>query len=334
EIATRAQITLAWVVGERGDWSPAVAIAEDAVAMARDLRDLDPTAQPVELADALVVLAVSDLTAGVPEPPGASKEARELMLDALDDAPYDSRVLAALVRADDLMVRYDPRAFDALFLASEAAELARRIRALEPDNVRFVIAQLGALEMQATALGLAGDGVEALARFREALAVTELAARMEPDNLDNARAVAYMQNRVGDCLFDNGDFSGAERSYRESITVLEGVNRLAPWEGSRVDLGASHFDRGLALEELGRRDDALAEYAAAIAIGEELAQRGEDTEAAGLLAEALVAAAMLERSDRERTRARATRAVALLERVPHHTSAMADTLRLARELLQ
>lgn len=334
EIATRAQIMLAWVTGERGDWTHAPEVAEDAVAMARDLHDLDPTAHPVELADALVLLAVTALTAGVPEPPDAAREARDLMLEAIEDDPYDSRVVAALVRADDLVVRYDPTAFDALFIASEAAELSRRIRALEPTNVRFVIAQLGALEVQGTALAFAGDGVEALTRYREALATTELAARMEPDNPDNLRAVAYMHNRVGDCLADNGDFSGAERSYRESIAVLEAVNAYAPWDGAIVDLGASHYDRGLALEELGRRDDALREYEAAIAIGEQLARTSDDTVTAGMLAQALVAAAMLDRSDRERRRARAARAIALLEHVPHLTSTMAESRRLARALLQ
>jgi len=334
EIATRAQITLAWVLGERGESARAHELAQDAVAMARDLRDVEPGAHAIELADALVVLAVNALIFGSPEPPSAAREARELMLDAADDDPYDTRVLAALARADDLLVRYDPTAFDALLVASEAVELARRIRTLEPTNVRFVITQLGALEMDATARALAGDGEHAIARFREALAAAREAARMEPDNPDNARAVAYMHNRVGDGLMFNGDNVGAEHSYRESIAVLEEIDAHAPWEGSRIDLGSSHHDRGTALEELGRRAEALHEYEATIEIAEELAREADNTEASALLAGALVAAARLDRSDRERTRRRAARAIELLERVPHRTSPMADTLEQARALLQ
>ena len=256
------------------------------------------------------------------------------MLDALDDNPYDTRVLAAIVRVDDLLVRFDPTADDARLVASEGVELARRIRTLEPTNVRFVVAQLGALEMDATARAVAGDGVSAVARFREALAVARVGARMEPDNLDNARVVAYMQNRVGDGLMFIDDAAGAERSYRESIAVLEDINAQAPWEASIIDLGWSHYDLGSALEVLGRRAEALHEYEAAIGIVEELAGVADNTEASSLLGGALVAAAELDRSDRERTRRRAARAIELLERVPHRTDAMMQTLQQARALLQ
>lgn len=334
ELATRAQINLAWVLGERGEWKQAHAAATDAVAMARELRDLAPGGPAVELADALVVLMVNALTAGIAEPPDAAREARSLMLDALDDDPYDSRVLAALVRADDLVLRYDPGALDALLVASEAVDLSRRIRALEPTNVRFVIAQLGALEMQATALALVGERTESLARYREGLGVAETIARMEPDNVDNVRAVAYMHDRVGDCQMLNGDPAAAELSYRESIALLEQVNASAPWEGSRIDLGSSHTDRGSALEALGRRADAMQEYEAAIAIGEGLTHVDGDTVTNAQLAEALVAAADLGREDRERSRRRAARAIELLEGAPHLTNGMAETLDSARALLR
>lgn len=332
EIATRAKISLAWVLGDQGEWERAYEVAQDALALARDLHDVDPAAH-IELADALVVLAVAALTVGAPEPPNTAREARALLLGAADEDPYDHRVLAALVRVDDLLVRYDPAAFDALHVAAEAVELSRRVRALEPTNMRFVVAQQGALEVDATARALAGDGESALSRFREALAVAREGARMEPDNHDNARAVSYLHNRVGDCLMMLRDFAAAEASYRESIAMLEQINAEAPFEASRIDLGASHHDRGSALEGLGRNAEALREYEATIAMMTELAGDGDNTDANGVLAEALIGAASLD-TDRQRVRERATQAIALLERTPHRNIYLEEVLQRARALLK
>lgn len=334
EIATRAQTMRVAVLGERGEWEQAHELAEDAVAMARDLHDTDPEAHAIVLADALVVLSIVARTAGRPRPASATREARELMLDALDQNPYDTRVLVELLRVDGFVVRLDVLAFDACLVAAEAVELARRLRAIEPTNVRFVAAQLGALEVDASARGLAGDGEGAVAGYREALAVARVAARMEPDNLESARVVAYMHDRVGDGLYSTGDLRGAVRSYSEAIAAYEAIVARVPEDSSRGDLVATHYDRGTALEDLGRRDDALLEYESAIALGEALAGDSEDAESTAFLARALVAAALLDPSDRERVRRRAARAIELLEPMHERSTPMVEALQEARELLQ
>ncbi len=334
DIATRAQTSRVAVLAERGEWSRAYEAAEEAVAMARDLRDTEPGEHEALLADALVMLAVVARTSGLPAPMGGPREARELMLNAVEDNPYDTRLLVELLRVDDRVVRLDLLAPDARDVAAEAVDLARRLRAIEPTNVRFVAAQLGALEVDAAARGVCGDREGALVRFREALAVARVASRLEPENLESARVVAYMLNRVGDGEYSVDDFAGAERSYRASIAAYEAIDARAPSQSARIDIVSGHFDLGAALEIQKRKAEAIREYEIVIELGEQMIALAENTEPHGYVARALVSAAMLDKRDRALVRRRAARAIALLEPLPELNSAMAEALHDARTLLQ
>ncbi len=335
EIASRAQLMLASVLGDEGNWEDAYVESEHALALAHDLHDLDADTHQIDVAHALLWTGIHGRAIGVPEVSALLREARAYMLDALDDNPYDTRALLELVRVDDKVVRLDFHAADARMITGEACELVRRLRAIDPTNLEFLRAQLAALETDGVARGLAGDTRGGMAGFHEALATARLAAELEPDNLEAQRTVPYMLNRVGDAQYIAQDVVAATASYRAALDELVRLEARTPTPSGQQDLVHLHYDLGGALDLLGRRREAMAEYDAAIASGDALLRDGENVDVASWVAMASIASAQLVgRQDREQGRRRAARAIDLLERMSARSEEMEVALHEARALLQ
>src|SRR5215472_15614111 len=171
----------------------------------------------------------------------------------------------------------------------EAIAAYRRLIAFEPSNS-------DALHL----LGVALARTSQLGEAREALAA---AARLQPDN-------PYIQLNFGNALTELGHDAEAAAAFERAVTLKADFApawhargraqlRLEDFEAAERSLaeaarllpanGGVHSDLGLALERLGRRDEALARFERATVLNPNLAEahhnRGALQAAAGALAE-------------------------------------------------
>jgi tetratricopeptide (TPR) repeat protein len=113
---------------------------------------------------------------------------------------------------------------------------------------------------------------EALAAFREALAIFQRLASTDPSNAGWQRDLAVAHAKVGDILQTQGRLDEALAAFREAFAIFQ---RLASLDPSNADwqreLGVTHDRVGDIVQAQGRLDEALATFREAFAISQRLA---------------------------------------------------------------
>lgn len=121
-----------------------------------------------------------------------------------------------------------------------------------------------------------GKLAEALAAYREMLAICERLAEAKPDYAGWQRDLSVSYGKIGDVLSALGQITGALESYRKSLAIIE---RLAKQDTSsewQYYLAVSYDNVGQALGAQAKLDAALESYRKSLAIIERLAKADPD----------------------------------------------------------
>ena len=213
--------------------------------------------------------------------PRVSNEAALSLVGPLEHA-------AALLRADDNQ-RLRPLANDVLYavtdrlvdlgrldlvklaLNSIAGWLARlpTEKAQQPDWLRE---RSVLLNREGDVLLHQGDLAGSLAAYREALAVGQRLAAIDPSNAGWQRDLSVSHNSVGDVLRAKGDLARSLAAYRKALAIAQGLAAADPSNaGWQRGLGLSHDRVGDVLLDQGDLAGSLAAYRKALAVARRLA---------------------------------------------------------------
>jgi tetratricopeptide (TPR) repeat protein len=120
-----------------------------------------------------------------------------------------------------------------------------------------------------------GEGVAALAAYREALEIRHAVVLADPAGSQWQRDLSVSHDRIGDVLLGQGDGRGALASYREALSIRQALMQKGPPSTqARRDLSVSHTKIGDGLLAQGDGTGALASYREGLAISDALA--GQD----------------------------------------------------------
>jgi tetratricopeptide (TPR) repeat protein len=148
--------------------------------------------------------------------------------------------------------------------AREVADLART--ASDPSGIGRTQLLLGDV------LESKGQRNEALAAFRESLAIFQRLTSIDPSNADWQRDHLGAHDRVGNILQARGRLDEALAAFREAFAISQ---RLASTDPSNAnwqrDLAVAHSRVGDIWQAQGRLDEALAAFREALAISQRLA---------------------------------------------------------------
>ena len=113
---------------------------------------------------------------------------------------------------------------------------------------------------------------EALAAFRESLAITQCLASMDPSNADWQRDLTDAHARVGNILQAQGQLDEALAEFRESLAIFQRLASMDPSNASwQRELAIAHARVGDILQAQDQLDEALAEFRESLAITQRLA---------------------------------------------------------------
>ena len=117
-----------------------------------------------------------------------------------------------------------------------------------------------------------GQSATALARYCEGLALAEVLAALEPNNIPLQRDLEVKHDRVGEALGIRGDSVGALAEYRADMAIAERLAARDPNNAAaQRDLSVSHEKLGDILDAQGKVSEAIVEYRASLHITEALA---------------------------------------------------------------
>ena len=113
---------------------------------------------------------------------------------------------------------------------------------------------------------------EALASYRNGLAIRERLAKADPTNAGWQRDLSISYNKVGDVLLAQGNLTDALKSYRDDLAVREQLAKADPTNaGWQRDLSMSYNKVGDVLAAQGNLADALKSYRGDLAVRKQLA---------------------------------------------------------------
>jgi len=114
---------------------------------------------------------------------------------------------------------------------------------------------------------------EALASYRNGLAIRERLAKADPTNAGWQRDLSISYNKVGDVLLAQGNLTDALKSYRDDLAVREQLAKADPTNaGWQRDLSMSYNKVGDVLAAQGNLADALKSYRGDLAVRKQLAK--------------------------------------------------------------
>jgi tetratricopeptide (TPR) repeat protein/tRNA A-37 threonylcarbamoyl transferase component Bud32 len=129
--------------------------------------------------------------------------------------------------------------------ANEAVETYGELARRDPEDLGWAAGLALARERVGVVDQRQGRSSEALARYREALALRSRLARLEPNNLARVSDLAASHSRVGDILQVRGDQAGAVAAYREALGLNEALARQAPSPAAyQIALARAWFNLG------------------------------------------------------------------------------------------
>jgi serine/threonine-protein kinase len=176
-----------------------------------------------------------------------------------------------VVSEDSVMKNPDLRALRTKLLKEAAGfyhELGKLLAGKTDTKSRWLLAegqiQLGELTEKI------GDGKEALAVYRQALAVRRELAAAPGAGTEARLAVSVTLRRVGRALMNTGDADGALRAYEEARDVAAALEAEDPTDAVRQALAATHNNIGIVLVVTGKPVEALAAHEKALAIKQKL----------------------------------------------------------------
>jgi len=201
-----------------GHYRPALATLRDLLRQAPGDRELRS-----EVAGALLRVAEATRALGeVEEARRRIAEARDVYAELAAEEPKDARVLDSLLGAHVMMgeslLGDDPES--ALGSYRRAVDLARRLTAADPENVR-------ARRLLAIGLASAGDALlrtgrpePALGRLVEAARIQGELAADDPSNTGGLREWAITLSLLGRARLATGDAGGAVEAHRRALATL------------------------------------------------------------------------------------------------------------------
>jgi serine/threonine-protein kinase len=205
------------VTREQGDLTVALALAREAVDVARSIVALAPANPALRRALASALVAVGSVRAELGEIKGdehgeALALARELVARNPDDFQARADLAEALLRLGQAaLARHEPAR--ALEVLEEALAPARALCARDPENTYAARALATILEKTGEARNALGDLVGAMRALEEGLAIDErLGPAAQTDTARCLSRLAGVQDR-------SGDVRGAILSYGRSVSI-------------------------------------------------------------------------------------------------------------------
>jgi len=268
EVRARWLASLAVRLSGLGRYTDALGVAQEAVAIRRELAAGSPDQQGPDLALSLTNLGeILSKLGRAAEALAVTEEAVAIRRELPAANPdQNRRDLAATLH--NLGVRYSElrRPARALSATEEAVAIRRELAAASPDRYRRdLAASLHTLGNRFSALGRPGD---ALAVTEEAVAIRRELAAASPDQ--HGPDLAHSLNNLGNRLSALGRPGDALLIAEEAVAIHRELAAASP-DRYRPDLAMSLNNLGIRLSALGRPGDALAVTEEAVAIRRELA---------------------------------------------------------------
>ncbi len=141
-----------------------------------------------------------------------------------------------------------------------------------PDNLPLQRSRAAMLIEFGETYQTLGDLDQALAVYRDSLAIQERLASTDPGNTDWQRGLSVSYNRLGDVLVAQGRLDEAHKAYRDGLGIAVRLAATDPDDPKwQRDLSAWYDRIGDVLVTQGRIDDALKAYRDGLAVVERLA---------------------------------------------------------------
>ncbi len=199
---------------------------------------------------------------------GLQRQLTELGETAPDLIRSDSAALNEL--STTLRLQGDTKA--ALAAAERARDIMTVIVERTPSNARWQHDLASSHERIGDVRIATGQREDAMASYRESLAIFERLTAAEPGNIEWQRSLATSQNKIALALVAAGRSDDALALNRKSLGIAEKLAAADPADRSlQRDLSISHVRIGDILLETGQREEALAAYRRNITIAERLA---------------------------------------------------------------
>ena len=157
--------------------------------------------------------------------------------------------------------------------AIEAHRLLVGLAAEKPNDIAYQRDLSVAYNESGDVLVAQSNLGEALASYRNGLAIRERLAKADPTNAGWQRDLSISYNKVGDVLLAQGNLTDALKSYRDDLAVREQLAKADPANaGWQRDLSMSYNKVGDVLAAQGNLADALKSYRGDLAVRKQLAK--------------------------------------------------------------
>ena len=157
--------------------------------------------------------------------------------------------------------------------AEEARQLFAELTKEQPEDMRNWIGMAAAQDELSRLAEAAGDLEGALAGYRSSIAITQVLAKADPDEVAWQHDLSVFYNRIGAVLMQQGDIQGALQSYRDALAIRTRIAERNPDdEDAQYDLGLSDERIGDVLMAKGDYEGALDPYDKKQAIMSRLAE--------------------------------------------------------------
>jgi tetratricopeptide (TPR) repeat protein len=168
----------------------------------------------------------------------------------------------------------------ALSNARDNVAMQRKLIAANPGPRREEELALG-LRLLGDVLRANKNRVEAIAAYRESVAIRQKLASAEPNDVDRQNAVAFSYDRLARELLANNNTAEAVANYRLALAARQKLAAAATDDNRRdKDLVDAHTALARALFTLGSQSEALNNFRQALAVQERIAVRAEREEVA------------------------------------------------------
>lgn len=149
-------------------------------------------------------------------------------------------------------------------LSSLDKQAMRYFESLPPSDVseNTLIQRAKALEQIGATRSDQGDYAGAMEAFQTEFAITSALAKKHSDDAQRQRALSDNLQWIFFMDYSQGNMVKAERAMRQAIAALEDAATLAPSDSTvQASLAAAHNNFGHLAEQLGKREEAQAQYA-------------------------------------------------------------------------
>ena len=272
------------------------------------------------LASAYLVSSGMELTAGdAPKAVALSRRGLELREGLAAANPADSRRQMELAQALQWVAFHlaaDGKSSEAMAALGRQREILLDRRRADPGDREVTRSLAQNLYLTGSGRARAGNEVEAIEAFREAVALQESLVAEEPNSVRLQRDLAYTYTELGNAVA-TGDAEAALSEYSRALKVFESMAAADPRSTDPIlGIAMSHHNSGEALAKLGRRVEALLAFERARPSYEKVVAASPSAWVGGMLAVLYVEMADAETpSDPVRACALYRRGVAAFERL-------------------